>query len=88
MPSKKRITRVHFNDTSRMANQQSGSENATRSTSHRSNSPSNSYNPPTPTERTCSRAQSRPENSWKEKIQEEFGGTLRSTRAGLAHPEG
>ena len=42
MPSKKRITRVRFNDTSRTANQQSVSENPTRTTSQRSNSPSNS----------------------------------------------
>ena len=40
MPSKKRITRVRFNDTSRTANQQSSSENATRSASQRFNSPS------------------------------------------------
>ena len=42
MPSKKRITLVRFNDTSRTANQQPANENATRLTSQRSNSPSNS----------------------------------------------
>ena len=42
MPSKKRITHVRFNDTSRTANQQSASENATRPTSQRANSPSSS----------------------------------------------
>ena len=42
MPSKKRITRVRFNDASRTANQPSSSQNATRHTSQRSNSPNNS----------------------------------------------
>ena len=42
MPSKKRITPVRFNDTSRTANQQSSSANATRSASQRYNSPSTS----------------------------------------------
>ena len=42
MLSKKRITRVRFNGTSRTANQQSANENATRPTSQRSNLPSNS----------------------------------------------
>ena len=42
MLSKKRITRVCFNGTSRTTNQQSASEHATRPTSQRSNSPSNS----------------------------------------------
>ena len=41
MPSKKRITRVRFNDASRSANQQSSNQNATRSASQRSNSPAN-----------------------------------------------
>ena len=40
MPSKKRITRVRFNDTSRAADQPSTSENATRTASTRSNSSS------------------------------------------------
>ena len=40
--SKKRITRVRFNDASRAADQQSTSENATRPASQRLNSPSNS----------------------------------------------
>ena len=40
MPSKKRITRVRFNETSRTVNQQSSSENTTRSASQRFNSPS------------------------------------------------
>ena len=42
MPSKKRITRVQFNDASRAAEQQSTSRNATRPASQRLNSPSNS----------------------------------------------
>ena len=42
MPSKKRITRVRFNDTSRTANQQSSSENTTGSASQRLYSPSTS----------------------------------------------
>ena len=42
MPSKKRITRVPFNDASRKASQQSFSQNATRPASQRSNSPGNS----------------------------------------------
>ena len=42
MPSKKRITRVRFNDASRTANQQSSSQNATHPVSQRSNSPGNS----------------------------------------------
>ena len=42
MPSKKRISRVRFNDASRTANQQSSSKNATRPASQRSNSPGNS----------------------------------------------
>ena len=42
MPSKKRITRVRFNDASRAAEQQSTSGNATRPASQRLNSPSNS----------------------------------------------
>ena len=42
MPSKKRITRVRFNDASRAADQQSTSGNTTRSTSTRSNLPNNS----------------------------------------------
>ena len=42
MPSKKRVTRVRFNDASRTANQQSSSQNATRPASQRSNSPGNS----------------------------------------------
>ena len=41
MPSKKRITRIRFNDTSRTANQQSASANAIRPTSQQSNSPIN-----------------------------------------------
>ena len=40
MPSKKRITRVRFNDTSRAADQPSTSENGTRTASTRSNSTS------------------------------------------------
>ena len=40
MPSKKRITRVRFNDTSRAADQPSTSENVTRTASTRSNSSS------------------------------------------------
>ena len=42
MPSKKRITRVRFNDASRAAEQQSTSRNATRPASQRSNLSSNS----------------------------------------------
>ena len=42
MPSKKRITRVRFNDASRTANQESSTQNATRPASLRSNSPGNS----------------------------------------------
>ena len=42
MPSKKRITRVRFNDASRAAEHQSTSGNATRPGSQRSNSLSNS----------------------------------------------
>ena len=42
MPSKKRMTRVRFNDASCAAEQQSASGNATRPTSQRSNSSSNS----------------------------------------------
>ena len=42
MPSKKRITRVRFNDAYRTANQPSSSQNATRPTSQRSISPNNS----------------------------------------------
>ena len=42
MPSKKRITRVRFNDASRAADQQSTSGDATRPESQRLNSPSNS----------------------------------------------
>ena len=42
MPSKKRITRVRFNDASRVAEQQSTSGNATRPASQRSISPSTS----------------------------------------------
>ena len=42
MPSKKRITRVRFNDASCTANQQSSHRNATRPASQRSNSPGNS----------------------------------------------
>ena len=42
MPSKKRITRVRFNDASRAAEQQSTSGNANRPASQRSNSSSNS----------------------------------------------
>ena len=42
MPSKKRITRVRFNDASSTANQQSSSQNATRPASQCSNSPGNS----------------------------------------------
>ena len=42
MPSKKRITRVRFNDASRTANQQSSNQNATRPSSQRSNSPGKS----------------------------------------------
>ena len=41
MPSKKRITRVRYNDASRTANQQSSSQNGPRPASQRSNSPSN-----------------------------------------------
>ena len=39
MPSKKRITRVRFNDASRTGNQPSSSQNTTRPTSQRSKSP-------------------------------------------------
>ena len=42
MPSKKRKTRVRFNDASRAADQQSTSGNTTRPASQRLNSPSNS----------------------------------------------
>ena len=42
MPSKKRITRVRFNDASRTANQQSSNQNATRPASQRSILPGNS----------------------------------------------
>ena len=42
MPSKKRGTRVRFNDASRTANQQSSNQNATRPASQHSNSPGNS----------------------------------------------
>ena len=42
MPSKKRITRVRFNDAYRTANQPSSSQNATRPTSQRSTSPNDS----------------------------------------------
>ena len=42
MPSKKRITRVRFNDASRTASQLSSSQNTTRPTSQRSNSPNDS----------------------------------------------
>ena len=42
MPSKKRITRVRFNDASRAANQPSSSQNATRPTSQRSTTPNDS----------------------------------------------
>ena len=42
MPSKRRITRVRFNDASGTANQRSSSQNAPRPTSQRSNSPNDS----------------------------------------------
>ena len=42
MPSKKRITRVRFNDASRAADQLSTSDNTTRTASTRSNSPTSS----------------------------------------------
>ena len=42
MPSKKRTTRVCFNDASRTANQQSSNQNATCPACQRSNSPGNS----------------------------------------------
>ena len=51
MPSKKRITRVRFNDTSRAANQQSSSQNSTRLSSPLSNTSDNTR---TASQRTAS----------------------------------
>ena len=55
MPSKKRITRVRFNDASCTANQQSSSQNASHPASQRSNSTGNS--------RTASQRQNSPNNT-------------------------
>ena len=55
MPSKKRITRVRFNDVSRRANRQPSNQNTTRPANQRSISPGNT--------RTASQQSTLPDNT-------------------------
>ena len=70
MPSKKRVSRVRFNDASRKANPQSSSQNTTRHASQRSNSPGNT--------RTASQQSNLPDNT---RIASQRPNLLNNTRA-------
>ena len=70
MPSKKRISRVRFNDASRTANPQSSSQNTTRHANQRSNSPGNT--------RTASQQSNLPDNT---SIASQRPSLLNNTRA-------